>query len=157
VTILIVSFRDLLDGLRRRGFRTHDGPHGTGAYGLVQLRGGGYYINTGASELIINGKIKVKSDAPIDHFDKDGIVFADGSKLTADVVIWACGYGQPGPGIKQLIAPEDAEGFRPVWKLDNEGELGCICRDSGIKGLYVMMGMSLSGQIGILQYHTLHN
>jgi hypothetical protein len=149
--LLIWLCRDLLDGLQRRGFRTYDGPQGTGAYGLIQLRGGGYYINTGASELIIDGKIKIKSDAPIDHFDKQGLVFADGSKISADVVVWACGYGQPGPGIQRLMAPKDAEGLRPVWKLDDEGELGCICRDSGVKGLYVMMGSSFSLSLALFQ------
>jgi hypothetical protein len=162
--------RDLLDGLHQRGFRTYDGPHGTGFYGLLQSRGGGYYFNTGACELIIDGKIKVKSDAPIDHFNNEGLVFTDGSKLSADVVIWACGYGQPGPGIKRLIAPKDSEGFRPVWELDNEGELGCVCRDSGVKGLYVMMGQSflqsgghsqvllgsLSGNLAAGRYYSKH-
>jgi hypothetical protein len=66
-------------------------------------------------------------------------VFADGSKLAADVVVWATGYDEPSKGIKRLIAPKDAEGMRPVLTLQ-DGELGCVFQDSGVKGLYVVIG-----------------
>ena len=48
--------------------------------------------DVGASQLIIDGKIGLKNDSQISHFVKDGIVFENGSKLPADVVIFATGY-----------------------------------------------------------------
>lgn len=50
------------------------------------------YQDVGASQLIIDGKIGLKSGSQISHFTKDGIVFEDGEKLPADVVIFATGY-----------------------------------------------------------------
>lgn len=44
-----------------------------------------------ASQLIIDGKIKLKSDGPIKRFTPTGLLFEDGSTLDADVVIFATG------------------------------------------------------------------
>jgi NADH dehydrogenase FAD-containing subunit len=49
-------------------------------------------IDVGASQMIIDGKIKIKNGSAIERFTKDGIKFADGSELSADVVIFATGY-----------------------------------------------------------------
>lgn len=48
-------------------------------------------LDIGASELIINGKIKLKNDSPILEFHESGLTFADGSHIDADVVICATG------------------------------------------------------------------
>jgi Flavin-binding monooxygenase-like len=48
--------------------------------------------DVGASQLIIDGKIKLKNDAQIANFTEKGLEFADGSTLDADVVIFATGY-----------------------------------------------------------------
>ena len=50
-------------------------------------------IDVGASQLIIDGKIKLKNDSPIERFTKSGIKFQNGSELLADVVLFATGYG----------------------------------------------------------------
>ena len=50
------------------------------------------YTDVGASQLIIDGKIKLKNDSQISRFSKNSIVFEDGSELPADVVIFATGY-----------------------------------------------------------------
>jgi hypothetical protein len=41
--------RDLLDGLRKRGFMLNDGPLGTGARLLVWTRAGGLYLGVFAA------------------------------------------------------------------------------------------------------------
>ncbi|OAX34161.1 FAD/NAD(P)-binding domain-containing protein, partial [Rhizopogon vinicolor AM-OR11-026] len=41
--------------------------------------------------LIVEGRIKVKQGQDISHFDQEGIVFKDGSKLSADVIVLAYG------------------------------------------------------------------
>jgi hypothetical protein len=48
--------------------------------------------DVGASQLIIDGKIKLKNDAQIANFTEKGLEFTDGSTLDADVVIFATGY-----------------------------------------------------------------
>jgi hypothetical protein len=111
--VLILTFiqRDLLDGLRSRGFQLNYGIHGTGPGLLVWSKGGGYYlgtyippsfhkqhfltvpyIETGASRLIVEGKIKLKSGPQIEKFTEHTIQFDDGSELEADVIIFATGW-----------------------------------------------------------------
>src|SRR5882757_7679273 len=48
--------------------------------------------DVGASQMIIDGKIKLKSDGPISRFTQRGLLFEDGSTLDADVVVFATGY-----------------------------------------------------------------
>lgn len=60
-------------------------------------RGGGYYLDVGASSLIVDKKIKVKGGQEIQRFRKDGIEFADGDFLKADVVVLATGLSLEHP------------------------------------------------------------
>jgi hypothetical protein len=104
--------REMLDGLRRVGFRLNTGIDGTGFILLVWSKASGYYFGTifhaplfsshatessmrrtdvGASQLIIDGKIKLKNDAQIARFTQKGLDFTDQSTLDADAVIFATG------------------------------------------------------------------
>ena len=47
--------------------------------------------DVGASQLIIDGKIKLKNDAQISRFTQNGLEFEDGSTLDADAVVFATG------------------------------------------------------------------
>ena len=47
--------------------------------------------DTGASEMVADGRIKVKSDSELESFTENGVLFKDGSKLEADVIILATG------------------------------------------------------------------
>jgi len=49
------------------------------------------YIDTGASKLIADGKIKLKTDSVIKSFTESGLVFENGTELAADVVVFATG------------------------------------------------------------------
>ncbi len=51
-----------------------------------------HFIDVGASQMIIDGKIKLKNDSQIERFTETGLLFEDGSELTADVVLFATGY-----------------------------------------------------------------
>ena len=55
-------------------------------------RGGGYYIDVGASQLIIDGKIKIKQGQEIEEVKPNGLLFPDGTELAADEIIFATGY-----------------------------------------------------------------
>jgi hypothetical protein len=48
--------------------------------------------DVGASQLIIDGKIKLKNDSQLARFTQDGLEFTDGSIVDADAVIFATGY-----------------------------------------------------------------
>lgn len=75
---------------------------------MVLKKAGGYYLgkfsrasikrshhsslDVGTSQLIIDGKIKLKSNGPIASFTPTGLLFKDGSTLDASVVVFATGY-----------------------------------------------------------------
>lgn len=42
--------------------------------------------------MIVDGKIKIKSNTQIEKYTKTGIKFTDGSELDADVVVYATGF-----------------------------------------------------------------
>jgi len=48
--------------------------------------------DVGASQMIIDGKIKLKNDAQISRFAEKGLEFEDGSTLDADAVVFATGW-----------------------------------------------------------------
>jgi NADH dehydrogenase FAD-containing subunit len=47
--------------------------------------------DTGTSQHIINGDIKIKNGSAIKSFTENGISFADGTELQADIIIFATG------------------------------------------------------------------
>ena len=86
--------KPLLEGLEKAGFKLDYGYEGTGLSFKAFGMGGGYYIDVGCSKLIIDGKIKVKQGQEVDKLVEDGVVFADGTKEKADVIVLATGYGR---------------------------------------------------------------
>jgi NADH dehydrogenase FAD-containing subunit len=48
--------------------------------------------DVGASQMIIDGKIKLKNDAQISRFTEKGLEFEDGSTLDADTLVFATGW-----------------------------------------------------------------
>jgi hypothetical protein len=55
-------------------------------------RGAGYYLNVGASELIIRADIKLRSRVEIEATKERSLQLSDGSELAAHVIIYATGY-----------------------------------------------------------------
>lgn len=132
--------RDMLAGLERAGFALTSGIHGTGALQLFLQRGGGYYINVGASELIAEGKIKVRSGVEVRRFTPTAVELSDGRTLEADIVVFATGYKGMIETARRLLGDEVADRCTPVWGLDDEGELRGVWRRSGHDGLWFMGG-----------------
>lgn len=82
----------LLEGLSKAGFMLDTGPDDSGLFMKYFQRGGGYYIDVGASQLIVDGKIKMKQGVEITSVKPHGISFADGTELPADEIVFATGY-----------------------------------------------------------------
>ena len=49
-----------LRGLEKAGFKLDKGPDESGLWIKYLQRGGGYYLDVGCSQLIVDGKIKIK-------------------------------------------------------------------------------------------------
>src|ERR1700679_1080441 len=84
--------RDLLEGLRAVGFATDFGEDNSGFLMKYHRYGGRYYINVGCSELIVEGKIKIKQGVEIRRLDGKTVFFTDGSSLDVDILVIATGY-----------------------------------------------------------------
>ncbi|KAG2134790.1 hypothetical protein DEU56DRAFT_888390 [Suillus clintonianus] len=143
--------RDLLEGLKRVGFQTNLGPEGAGLSALVYERGGGFYINTGASDRIIDGSIKLKSGCSVGHFTTHGLALDDGTELQADVVIFATGFGNLHDSVRLVCGEEVAQKVGPLFGLDNEGEVRGVWKDSGHEGLWIA-----AGNLSRARIHSMH-
>jgi putative flavoprotein involved in K+ transport len=80
-------------------------------------RGSGYYIDVGASELIIQGKIKLKSGVRLERIEEDSVVLTDGTSLPADLIVYATGYGSMNGWAARIISQEVAGRVGNCWGL----------------------------------------
>jgi cation diffusion facilitator CzcD-associated flavoprotein CzcO len=92
---------DFYQQLETAGFQLSYGKDASGLVPQIFRRGAGYYVNVGASELIIRGDIKLRSRVEIEAINERGLQLSDGSELAADVIIYATGYDREKPGEPQ--------------------------------------------------------
>ncbi len=111
--------KDFYDRLEKAGFMLDFGDDESGLFMKYVRRGSGYYIDVGASELIANGTIKLKS-APglgVERIETDAVVLNDGSRLPADLIVYATGYGSMNGWAAKLISQEVADKVGRCWGL----------------------------------------
>ncbi|KAL4908694.1 hypothetical protein BDW74DRAFT_175376 [Aspergillus multicolor] len=139
---IVAADKELLHGLETAGFKLNYGPSGQGIIGLFAQRGGGYYIDFGCSQLIIDGKIHTRQCAEgVVGFDERHLLLGDGSSLEADIVVLATGYHGPLEGVRRVLGPEVAGRCnQQVWGLDETGEFHSVWRPSGHPGFWFMGG-----------------
>ncbi|KAG1829642.1 hypothetical protein EV424DRAFT_408890 [Suillus variegatus] len=141
----------ILDGLAKVGFKTNLGIHGAGLMSLFLERGGGYYVDTGASKSIIDGNIKIKNGSAIESFTENGLRFADGTELQADIIVFATGYGDPRDFMREVCGDEVASKITRVWGLDEEGQSAGVLKYCGHDGLWFA-----NGGFALIRFHNLH-
>lgn len=127
---------ELLAGLEKAGFKLDQGPDEAGLFMKYFQRGGGYYIDVGASQLIIDGKIKIKQGQEIVEILPHAIKFADGSELEADEIIFATGYKNMRTQARKIFGDELAEQIKDVWGFDEEGEIRTMWKKTGHPGFW---------------------
>jgi hypothetical protein len=139
----------LLRGLQEAGFALDSGPDGSGLWMKYLHRGGGYYIDVGASQLIADGKIKIKQGQEISHIDAHSITFADGDELKADEIVFATGYQNMRESARKIFGDEVADRVGDVWGLDEEGETRTMWRRSGHPGFWFF-----GGNLALCRYYS---
>ena len=132
--------KDLLEGLRRRGFKLDFGEDETGHQMKFRRRHGGYYLDCGCSELIVNGDIGLIQYDDIDAFVGDGIRMKDGRIVAADLIVTATGYQTPSENLAELVGDEIAAKVGQIWGIAGDGELSNMFRPTPQKGLWVVGG-----------------
>ncbi|WP_193217169.1 NAD(P)/FAD-dependent oxidoreductase [Hoeflea sp. EC-HK425] len=131
---------ELTEGLEKAGFRTDPGYLGGGHFANYLHRGGGYYIDVGASKRIIDGSIKVRQAADIDRYGPDGALLKDGGVMPADVIVLATGYLNQEADIREYFGDNVADKVGPVWGWGEDGEMRRAWRPTGQEGLWLQLG-----------------
>ena len=140
---------DLYGRLEKAGFMLDFGVDGSGLFMKYLRRGSGYYIDVGASELVANGSIKLKSHVNIQQIKPRSVVLTDGTELEADVLVYATGYGSMNQWLADLISPEVADKVGKVWGLGSdtpkdpgpwEGELRNMWKPTQVPHLWIHGG-----------------
>jgi cation diffusion facilitator CzcD-associated flavoprotein CzcO len=131
----------LLSRLEQAGFRLEFGEDGTGWPLKFRTRGGGYYFNVGASELIADRKIRLIQAADIAQFEADGLRLKDGSPLKAELFVLATGYKGIDNLLANLFGDEVAKRVGRVWGFDETtGELRNMWTRTPQPGLWFTAG-----------------
>jgi putative flavoprotein involved in K+ transport len=121
----VIKARDaeFYDRLRGAGFAIDFGDDETGLLMKAYRTGSGYYIDVGASDLIIDGKVGIRSGVAIKSLTPTGILFEDGTELEADAIIACTGYRSMNETVAHIVSREVADKVGPCWGLG-----------SGVKG-----------------------
>lgn len=110
---------DFYAGLEKAGFWLDWGDDDSGLFMKYLRRGSGYYIDIGASQLIIDGEIKLKR-GQVERVVEDGVILDDGTKLEADVIVYATGYNSMNGWVADLMGQEMADRVGKVWGLGSD-------------------------------------
>jgi cation diffusion facilitator CzcD-associated flavoprotein CzcO len=131
---------NLLDGLRRVGFRLDFGEDGSGWQFKYLTRGGGYYFNVGCSDLVAEGKIGLMQWADIAEFVADGVRTQGGARLAADLIVLATGYKGQEHTVRRLFGGAVADRVGPIWGLGDDDELRNMFTRTAQPGLWFIAG-----------------
>ncbi|KAI9668957.1 MAG: hypothetical protein M1817_005180 [Caeruleum heppii] len=137
-----ISRRDasLYEGLTKAGFKLDNGPDESGMFMKYFQRGGGYYIDVGASALITSGRINIaQGHAPV-RVEPHGLTLANSAFLPADEIVFATGYRNMRGTAAKIFGDEVADKMQDVWGFDEEGEVRTMWRRSGHEGFWFMGG-----------------
>ena len=132
--------KDLLNGLKKIGFKLDYGDQNTGWQFKYLTQGGGYYFNVGCSNLLVEGKISLLQYDKIDAFSETGLSLKGGKSLKADMIVLATGYKPQKAMVAQLFGEKVANQVGPIWGFGDTLELrNMYCRTSQ-PGLWFIAG-----------------
>ncbi|MDQ6671449.1 MAG: NAD(P)/FAD-dependent oxidoreductase [Chloroflexota bacterium] len=136
---------DFYARLEHAGFLHDFGEDGSGLFVKYLRRGSGYYIDVGASELVANGSIKLRSGVTVSRIKPQSVVLDDGSELPADLIVYATGYGSMNGYVAQIVSQAVADKVGKCWGLGSgttkdpgpwEGELRNMWKPTRQTGLW---------------------
>jgi putative flavoprotein involved in K+ transport len=139
---------DFYSKLTAVGFDLDFGTDGSGLFLKYLRRGSGYYIDVGASQLLIDGRVAVKS-GQVDRITPDSVVLEDGTELEADLIVYATGYGSMNGWLADLVSPEVADQVGRCWGYGSdtpkdpgpwEGELRNMWKPTNVPQLWIHGG-----------------
>ena len=141
---------DLLAGLERAGFRLTFGDDGSGALGISLRRSGGFYIDKGGSQLLIDGRVALRQGG-VARLTETAVVCGDGTSVEADVVVFATGYSSMTETLRPILGDAIADTLPALGTADPDGELSGFYREVGHRQLWYMPGRFQQSRIGSRQ------
>lgn len=111
--------KDFYNSLENVGFKLDYGVDDSGLFLKYLRRGSGYYIDVGASQLVIDGQIQL-AKGQVKEIVEDGVLLADGTKLEADLIVYATGYNSMSGWVADLIGQDVADKVGICWGLGSE-------------------------------------
>ena len=132
--------KELIAGLKARGFKYDLGEDKTGHQMKYRRRGGGYYLDAGCSGLIIDGKIGLLQFDTIERFVGEGARLRDGSIVPADLLVLATGYHTQLELVRRVLGEDVARRIGPVWDWGEDGEMNNMWKRTAQDGLWFIAG-----------------
>ncbi|MBS7548335.1 NAD(P)/FAD-dependent oxidoreductase [Dietzia massiliensis] len=134
--------------LRDIGFDLDFGEDGSGLFLKYLRRGSGYYIDVGASQLLIDGEVALER-GQVTRILPDGVELDGERVLPADLIVYATGYGSMNQWLVDLVSQEVADQVGKVWGYGSdttrdpgpwEGELRNMWKPTNVKQLWIHGG-----------------
>jgi cation diffusion facilitator CzcD-associated flavoprotein CzcO len=132
--------RKMIDGLISIGFKWDIGDDETGHQMKYRRRCGGYYLDAGCAQLMIDGEIGLLQYDTIERFVPEGALLKDGTIEPADLLVLATGYYDQQTMVRRLLGDETADRVGQVWGIDQQGEMSNMFKRTAQPGLWFMGG-----------------
>ena len=132
--------KDMIEGLKRIGFKYDIGEDDTGHQMKYRRRGGGYNLDAGSAELMIKGEIGLLQYDRIERFCKTGALLKDGTIAPADLIVLATGYEPQAELVHRALGPEIAARVGQVWGIGEDGEMANMFKRTPQQGLWFIAG-----------------
>jgi putative flavoprotein involved in K+ transport len=132
--------RKTIDGLIAKGFKFDIGEDGAGHQMKVRTRYGGYYLDAGCSQLIIDGEVGLMHYGEIERFVREGALLKDGSIKPLDLIVLATGFVSQEVVVGKLLGEDVARKVGPVWGIGSDGEMNNMWKRTAQEGLWFVGG-----------------
>lgn len=138
---------DLLAGLNAAGMETWYGADNTGFH-MMYLRGeGGYYINVGCSEMIIDGRVKMVHTKDSQHFVENGLLMKDGLVKEYDAIIMCTGFKNMQENVRAIMGDDVADNVGSIWGFDDQFMMKNMYRHTAQENFWIMGGALIDARV----------
>lgn len=132
--------KKMIEGLKSIGFKWDIGEDETGHQMKYRRRCGGYYLDAGCAQLMIDGEIGLLQYDMIERFVPEGALLKDGTVKPADLLVLATGYHSQQEMVRRLLGDQVADRVGQVWGIDQVGEMANMFKRTPQQGLWFMGG-----------------
>lgn len=113
----------MLDGLERAGLAVKRGEQGDSLVDHQLIKTGHFYIDQGASQMIIDGRIQIRRcEEGVQGYSPEGIVLVDGTEIKSDIIILATGFERCVKAIGALMGGDVMDKVGEICAMDDSQE-----------------------------------